>query len=81
MNELETKQAIVGALKSFADKPIATAAIALFESLGYRSEKRITLKPNTENFHRHLRQGKAAQSRNRNARGLADGGFFVPTHR
>jgi len=47
MNELETKQAIVGALKSFADKPIATAAIALFESLGYRSEKRITLKPNT----------------------------------
>ena len=47
MNELETKQAIVASLKSFADKPLAAAAAALFESLGYKSEKRIVLKPNT----------------------------------
>ena len=47
MNELETKQAIVAALKNFADKPLVSAATALFESLGYRSEKRIVLKPNT----------------------------------
>jgi type I restriction-modification system DNA methylase subunit len=47
MNELETKQAIVASLKSFADKPLAAAAAALFESLGYQSEKRIVLKPNT----------------------------------
>ena len=47
MNELETKQAIVASLKSFADKPLAAAATALFESLGYKSEKRIVLKPNT----------------------------------
>ena len=47
MNELETKQAIVASLKSFGDKPLAVAAAALFESLGYKSEKRIALKPNT----------------------------------
>jgi adenine-specific DNA-methyltransferase len=47
MNDLETKQAIVASLKSFADKPLAAAATALFESLGYKSEKRIVLKPNT----------------------------------
>ena len=47
MNELETKQAIVASLKNFADQPLAAAAAALFESLGYKSEKRIVLKPNT----------------------------------
>jgi hypothetical protein len=47
MNELETKLAIVASLKGFADKPLVAAATALFESLGYRSEKRIALKPNT----------------------------------
>ena len=46
MNDLETKQAIVASLKSFGDKPLAVAAAALFESLGYKSEKRIVLKPN-----------------------------------
>ena len=50
MNNLETKKAIVASLKSFADRP-AAAATALFESLGYKSEKRIVLKPNiTETF-------------------------------
>lgn len=47
MNDLETKQAIVKSLAGFAAQPLADAAIALFESLGYRSQKRITLKPNT----------------------------------
>ncbi len=47
MNELETRQAIVASLKNFADQPLVAAATAFFESLGYRSEKRITLKPNT----------------------------------
>jgi hypothetical protein len=55
MNGRETKQAIVNSLKSFADQPLADAATALFESLGYKSQKRMVLKPNTakiftENF-------------------------------
>ena len=47
MNEVQTKQAIVGSLHGFASQPLATAATALFECLGYKSQKRITLKPNT----------------------------------
>lgn len=47
MNELETKQAIDAALKDFATKPAAEAATALFESLGYKSQKRLALKPNS----------------------------------
>src|SRR5438132_11221783 len=47
MNGLETKQAILNSLKSFADQPLVDAATALFESLGYKSQKRIVLKPNT----------------------------------
>ena len=47
MNDLETKQAIVKSLAGFAAQPLADAATALFESLGYRSQKRITLKPNS----------------------------------
>lgn len=47
MNELETKQAIVRSLAGFTAKPLVDAATALFESLGYRSQKRIALKPNT----------------------------------
>ena len=51
MNDLETKQTIEARLKAFTTRPIAEAAIALFESLGYRSEKRIVLNPNIyENF-------------------------------
>jgi len=47
MNDLATKQAIVNSLAGFTDKPLVAAATALFESLGYRSEKQIALKPNT----------------------------------
>jgi len=43
MNNLETKQAIEAALKAFATVPIAEAAIALFESLGYRSQRRLAI--------------------------------------
>jgi adenine-specific DNA-methyltransferase len=47
MNDLETKQAIATSLAGFAEKPLAEAALNLFELLGYRSKKRVTLKPNT----------------------------------
>jgi hypothetical protein len=44
---VETKQAIVKSLARFADQPMADAATALLESLGYKSRKRIALQPNT----------------------------------
>jgi len=47
MNALETKRAIENSLKSFAGTPLAMAASALFETLGYKSEKRFNLQPNT----------------------------------
>jgi hypothetical protein len=47
VNGLETKQAIADSLKGFADQSLADAATAFFESLGYKSQKRIVLKPNT----------------------------------
>ena len=47
MNVLETKQAIQSALSDLASKPLADAATSLLEMLGYTSQKRMTLKPNT----------------------------------
>jgi len=48
---LDTKQAIVNALAAFGSKPLAEAATGLLESLGYKSDRRLSLKPNTaENF-------------------------------
>src|SRR5438128_12016006 len=47
MNELATKQGILAALKDFATKPLGDAALGLFELLGYKSQKRLALKPNT----------------------------------
>jgi hypothetical protein len=59
MNGLKTKQAIQTALRNFAAKPLAQAAIALFESLGYRSAKRLDLTPNTPaNFLATFEQGR-----------------------
>ena len=59
MNELQTKQAIVAALNDFATRPVGAAALSLFESLGYRSQKRLTLDPNTpENFLATFAQGR-----------------------
>ena len=37
MNPAETKRAIQAALAAFAIQPLAAAATALFEALGYRS--------------------------------------------
>ncbi len=59
MSDHETKQAILASLKAFAVKPLAPAAITLFESLGYRSTKRLALTPNTPaNFLTTFEQGR-----------------------
>jgi adenine-specific DNA-methyltransferase len=47
MNEFETKQAIVAALKKFPSSPLGQAASDLLGVLGYTSKKRLALKPNT----------------------------------
>ena len=59
MNDIQTKQAIETALKNFTGRPIADAATALFESLGYKSKKRLKFSPNTlEQFLATFAQGK-----------------------
>jgi len=59
MNDLETKRGIENSLKSFANKPLVHAATALFESLGYKSQKRIILEPNTaQTFTETFAKGK-----------------------
>ena len=50
MSDLETKQSIVNSLAKFASQPISAAATALFESLGYKSDKRLILKPRSGSF-------------------------------
>jgi adenine-specific DNA-methyltransferase len=51
MNTQDLKRPIETALKMFATKPVAEAATELFDVLGYRSEKKLPLKPNTpDNF-------------------------------
>lgn len=47
MNSKHSKQDIESALRDFANAQLKEAAIALFECLGYRSQKRLDLKPNT----------------------------------
>jgi len=59
MNPVDTKRAIAAALSAFATQPLAAAATGLFESLGYKSEKRLPLKPNTpDNFLATFGQGR-----------------------
>ncbi len=59
MNDLETKQAVANSLKSFANKPLVDAALSLLKSLGYHSEKRLDLKPNTpKTFLTHFESGQ-----------------------
>ncbi len=48
MQNLERKGLIEESLKAFGSLPLKEAAIALFECLGYRSQKRLDLKPNTK---------------------------------
>src|SRR4051794_23572924 len=51
MNAQDLKKSIESTLKLCATEPLATAARKLFDVLGYRSEKRLSLKPNTpDNF-------------------------------
>src|SRR5579864_5895192 len=51
MTSQDLKITIETALKTCATKPLAEAAMQLLNVLGYRSEKRLSLKPNTpENF-------------------------------
>jgi adenine-specific DNA-methyltransferase len=47
MSDEAAKHAVKNALGDFAKKSLCDASIALLESLGYRSEKRLELKPNT----------------------------------
>jgi len=42
----DLKSALQYALQAFNQNTLADAAIALFETLGYKSEKRFTLSPN-----------------------------------
>jgi adenine-specific DNA-methyltransferase len=49
MTNQDLKQSIEAALKRCATKSLAEAAIELLDILGYRSEKRLALKPNTSN--------------------------------
>ena len=53
MTDLQSKQSIQIALRTFESEPLAKAATALFESLGYKSQKRIVLKPNTAKTFTH----------------------------
>lgn len=51
MDTLNLKTSIEAALRACADRPLAPAATELFDVLGYRSEKRLSLTPNTpDNF-------------------------------
>src|SRR6266498_1522873 len=59
MDSLERKQAIEASLKSFGSQPLEKAALDLFEALGYKSTKRIVLKPNTaKTFTEHFAKDK-----------------------
>ena len=43
----DQRETIVDALAGFDSRPLAEAAIALFKTLGYASERRLALQPNT----------------------------------
>ena len=47
MSDEAAKHVVKNALGDFAKKSFCDASISLLESLGYRSEKRLELKPNT----------------------------------
>lgn len=47
MTPIEHKQAIEDILKSFGSQTLEKAALKLLETLGYQSDKRISLKPNS----------------------------------
>ncbi|MGB3221000.1 MAG: hypothetical protein WBD79_26665, partial [Anaerolineae bacterium] len=47
MTDTALKHAIIAALHDCAQRPLAGATRALLETLGYRSDKRLDLSPNT----------------------------------
>ena len=47
MPVVELKQQIEQALAAFATRPLAEAALGLFATLGYRSDRRLALTPAT----------------------------------
>ncbi len=64
MNDIETKQAIQETLMSFTNKSLGAAAKGLLEVLGYTSNKRFTLNPNTlQNFLATFSYGRALNER------------------
>src|SRR5271165_1153974 len=59
MDTLDLKTSIEAALKACTGRPLALAATQLFDVLGYRSEKRLSLTPNTpENFLNTFAKGR-----------------------
>ena len=64
MNEVEVKLNIAAAIKKFQSQPLAEAALDLLGVLGYTSEKRLSLKPNTlANFLANFSQGRPLNDR------------------
>src|ERR1017187_8072086 len=64
MNDFQTKQAIVDALKKFQSSPFGQAASDLLGVLGYTSKKRLALKPNTlATFLATFSQGRSLNER------------------
>src|SRR4051812_28345548 len=60
MNDLQTKQAIASAIRQFQRQPLDEAASKLFETLGYTSNKRLKLTPNSvDKFVATFAQGKS----------------------
>lgn len=64
MTEVELRQAIADTLKKFQTEPLANAATHLLDVLGYASEKRLALKPNTlANFLSTFSHGRTLNER------------------
>lgn len=64
MSEQETKRAIEAALKNFAHRPLAEAALQLCEAFGYTSDKRLKLAPNSfDNFLATFAQDKSVNEK------------------
>jgi hypothetical protein len=64
MTEVELRQAIAAALKRCQVAPLADAATHLWDVLGYASQKRLALKPNTlSNFLSMFSHGRALNDR------------------
>lgn len=64
-NTSDLKLSIQNALQQFASADLETAALALFNSLGYKSSKRVTIEPNTaEQFLQDFDEGGLLNHKN-----------------